>query len=566
MNLKALPFILIATSLSACAQSPVVVKPAPVPVAATGDGLTSQVLYQILLGEFASQRGELRLSAEAYADLANKTRDARVARRAVELARYARQPALALRNAQLWRELEPASVPAMQTLASLLLANGRIKEAKPHLEAWLRQGESAEIFPQLHALLARQKDRQSALDLVQELAAAYPALPEARFAVAQIAVQAGQLPRALGALDEALRLRPQWQAAALLKAQVLLRKEGETTARAFLAAYLDANPDAREVRVAYAKQLARDGNFQASRAEFERLARDAPEDAEAHFTLGLIAMQTNDLGSARDALLKALDLGHADADTVRYYLGQVDEAEKKHEPALAWYRQVSDGRHAFEAQLRVAAMLNRLGRVREARDWLAGLTVEDDARRVQVVQTEAMILREAKEYVAVFDLLGRALEKMPDAQELLYDRAMMAEKLDRLDVLEQDLRRLIKINPDHAHAYNALGYTLADRTNRLPEAVELLKQALRLAPDDPFILDSMGWALFKLKRYPEAVEHLRRAFDGKADPEIAAHLGEALWVKNGKGDRDEARRIWQGSLKLHPDNENLREALSRLAP
>lgn len=566
MNLKALPLILVAISLSACAQSPVVVKPAPIPVAATGDGLTSQVLYQILLGEFASQRGELRLSAEAYADLAAKTRDAKVARRAVELARYARQPALALRNAQLWRELEPESVSAMQTLVSLLLANGRIKEARPHLEAWLRLGPSEEVFPQLHALLARQKDKQSALDLVADLAASYPALAEARFAIAQIAVQAGQLPRALGALDETLRLRPQWQAAVLLKAQVLLQKEGEPAAQAFLAGYLDANPGAREVRVAYAKQLARSGDFQASRVEFERLARDAPEDPEAHFTLGLIAMQTNDLASARAALLKALELGHADADTVRYYLGQVDEAEKNYEPALAWYRQVAEGRHAFEAQLRVAAMLNRLGRVREARDWLDGLPVEDEARRIQVVQTEAMILRDAKDYPAVFEVLSRALEKLPDAQELLYDRAMMAEKLDRLDVLEQDLRRLIKINPDHAHAYNALGYTLADRTNRLPEAVELLKQALRLAPDDPFILDSMGWALFKLKRYTEAVEHLRRAFDGKPDPEIAAHLGEALWVKNGKGDRDEARRVWQGSLKLHPDNENLREVLSRLAP
>ncbi len=566
MNLKALPLILVAISLSACAQSPVLVKPAPVPVATTGDGLTSQVLYQILLGEFASQRGELRLSAEAYTDLATKTRDARVAQRAVELARYARQPVLALRNAQLWRELEPESVAATQSLVSLLLTHGRIKEARPHLEAWLKQGPSEDIFPQLHALLARQKDKQSALDLVSDLAASYPALPEARFAVAQIAVQAGQLPRALGALDETLRLRPQWQAAVLLKAQVLLQKEGESAAQAFLAGYLDANPGAREVRVAYAKQLARGGNFQASRGEFERLARDAPEDPEAHFTLGLIAMQTNDLASARVALLKALELGHPDADTVRYYLGQVDEAEKKYEPALAWYRQVTEGRHAFEAQLRVAAMLNRLGRAREARDWLAGLAVEDDARRIQVVQTEAMILRDAKDYPAVFEVLSRALEKMPDAQELLYDRAMMAEKLDRLDVLEQDLRRLIKLNPDHAHAYNALGYTLADRTTRLPEAVELLKQALRLAPDDPFILDSMGWALFKLKRYPEAVDHLRRALDNKPDPEIAAHLGEALWVKNGKGDRDEARRVWQGSLKLHPDNENLREVLSRLAP
>jgi tetratricopeptide (TPR) repeat protein len=568
MKLKALPAILVAISLSACAQSPVVVKPSPIPVdaKAADEGLTSQVLYQILLGEIASQRGELRLSAEAYSDLATKTRDALVTQRAIELARYARQPALALRNAQLWRELEPQSLKAIQTLVSLLLANGRVKEARPHLEAWLKLGPSAEVFSHLHAQFSRQKDKQAALDLVAELAASYPVLPEAQFAVAQVAMQAGQMSRALSALNDALRLRPQWEAAILFKAEVLARKEGDDAARAALVAYLQANPDAREVRLAYAKQLARGGHFVESRSEFERLARDAPDNAEAHFTLGLIAMQTNDLASARGALLKAMELGHPDVDTVRYYLGQLEEADKQFEPALKWYRQVGDSRHGFDAQLRVAAMLSRLGRVQEARDWLAGLTAEDDAQRVQLVQAEALILRDAKNYPAVFEVLSQALEKMPDSQELLYDRAMVAEKLDRLDLLEQDLRRLIKLKPDHAHAYNALGYTLADRTNRLPEAVELLSQALKLAPEDPFILDSMGWALFKLKRLPEAVDHLRRAYGGKADPEIAAHLGEALWAKNGKGDRDEARRIWQGSLTLHPDNELLREVVSRLKP
>ncbi len=568
MNLSPLIATLIAFSLSSCAQSQIVAEPAPVPATATplSTGLTSQVLYQVLLGEIASQRGELRLSAEAYADLAAKTRDARVAQRAVDLAQYARLPELALRNARIWREMEPGSVKAIQKLVSLLLDKGRVKEARPHLEAWLKAGNSADVFPQLHALFARQKNKQAALDLVSELATAYPALPEASFAVAQVAMQADQMPRALIALDEALRLRPQWETAALFKAQALLKKDGESAAQAFLNTFLQANPDAREVRLAYAKQLARGGRFVESRVEFERLTRDAPNNPEAHFTLGLIAMQTNDLVSARGAFLRALELGHPDAASVRYYMGQLAEAENQFEVALKWYQQCDDGRHQFAAQLRVAAMLSRLGRLQAARDWLAGLSAGDDAERIQVVQTEALLLRDAKDYPAVFEVLSRALEKMPDALELLYDRAMVAEKLNRLEVLEQDLRRLIKLKPDHAHAYNALGYTLADRTNRLPEAVELLNQALKISPEDPFILDSMGWALLKQKRMPEAVDHLRRAYNSKPDPEIAAHLGEALWLKNGKGDRDEARRVWQGSLKVNPDNESLREVVSRLTP
>ncbi len=566
MNLKPLSALFLAVSLSACAQSPVVLD---APVVASPDepsnpGLTSQVLYQVLLGEIASQRGELRLSAEDYADLAVRTRNAQIAQRAFELAQFARMPGLALTDAQIWRELEPGSVKAMQSLAGQLLVSGRLDEARPHLEAWLKAGRSEEIFPQLHALFARLKDKQAALDLVSALAASYPTLPEARFAIAQVAVQAGQVPRALAALDEALRLRPQWEPAALLKGQILLRKDGEAAAEAFLAEYLKANPGAQEVRLAYAKQLARTGRMNESRREFKRLTQDAPDNADAHFTLGLIAMQTDDLGSARASFIKALELGHPDADSVRYYLGQLEEAENQFDAALKWYRQVNEGRHRFDAQLRIAVMLSRLGSVQEARDWLGGLAVEDDAERVQVVQVEALILRDAKNYAAVLEVLGRGLEKLPDAPELLYDRAMAAEKLDRLDVLEQDLRRLIKLKPDYAQAYNALGYTLADRTARLPEAMELLQQALKLSPEDPFILDSMGWALFKLKRIPEAVVHLRRAFEAKPDPEIAAHLGESLWARNEKGDRDEARLIWQGSLKVNPDNEVLRAVVSRL--
>lgn len=562
MNCKPLSVALYLVSLSACAQSPVVKESSSLPLQPAVE-LNSQILYQLLLGEVASQRGELRLAAEAYADLAGKTRDARVAQRATELAMYARQTPLALRNAQLWRELDPDSVKAIQNLASFLIATGRAKEARPHLEAWLQRAKPVEVFPQLHALFSRQKDKQAVLDLVAELADAYPALPEARFAVAQVASQAGQMPRALAAIEAVLRQKPEWETAALLKAQMLHKKDGEAAAQAFLGEYLKAHPEAREVRLAYAKQLARAGQLPESRAEFERLIRDTPDNPEAHFTLALVAMQTNDLASARAGFVRALDLGYGEADVVRFYLGQIEEAGKDYENAIFWFKQISEGRQRFDSQLRVAVLLGRLGRVQDARDWLIGMAVQDDNERIQVIQTEALVLREAKNHQEAFAVLSRALEKLPESQDLLYDRAMAAEKLDRLEVLEQDLRRLIQLKPDHAHAYNALGYTLADRTDRLPEAVGLLEQALKLSPEDPFILDSMGWALFKMKRLAESVDYLRRAYTSRADPEIAAHLGEALWVK---GERDEARKVWQGSLKSHPDNETLREVQSRLMP
>ncbi len=561
MNAKLLCIALLATSVSACAQSPVVEHPAVVPLAPPPQGLTSQVLYQFLLGEIAGQRGELKLSAEAYADLAARTRDARVARRATEVALYARQTALALKDASLWLELEPDSIKARQTVASLLVSAGRLGDAKPHLNAWIKTGKGGEIFMQLHGLFAKQKDRQAVLDLVTDLAAAYPGVPEARFAVAQAAWQAGQPAKALEALNDALQLRPDWDAAALFKAQVVQKAENEEAMLAFFKDYLAAHPTAREVRLAYAKQLARAGNFADSRTQFEFITRETPDDPEAHFAIGLMAMQTNDLDGAKASFLKALELKHPEEGNVRIYLGQLAEARDALDEALTWYKSVDSGRMQFDAQLRYALVLAKLGRLDEARAWLAGLAPSSDMERLQLVQTEAQMLREARNFQGVFEVLSKALEAMPDSPELLYDRAMAAEKVNRLDDLEKDLRRLIQLKPDYAHAYNALGYTLADRTTRIPEALELLDKALKLEPNDPFILDSMGWALFKAKRYRESVDYLRRAYAAKSDPEIAAHFGEALWMK---GDKDEARQVWKNGLQVHPDNETLREVASRL--
>lgn len=562
---------MLTASLSACAQTSGVpalaAHASEVPLALLparpAQELTAQVLYQFLLAEIAGQRGELKLSAEAYADLAKKTRDARVAKRATEVSLYARMSPLALKNAQLWQELEPDSTKALQTLSSLLVGSGRMSEARPYFQAWIKGGDRGEAFMQLHGLLARQKDKQAVLDLIADLAADYPGVAEARFAVAQAALQAGKGERSLYELDETMRLKPTWTAAPLLKAQVLLQMRDEAAALGFFKDYLAVSPAAREVRLAYAKQLARSGRFNESREQFEWMAREMPDNPENHLSIGLIAMQTNDFDSAEASLAKALELGHPEDGSVRFHLGQLAEARGRTEQALTWYQSVNKGRQRLDAQLRAAVVMSKQGNVAQALAWLAGLTPESDDERIRVAQTEAQIMREAKDYRGVLAVLSKALERMPDAADLLYDRAMAAEKLDQLDLLESDLRRLIQLKPDFAHAYNALGYTLADRTTRIEEALVLLEKAIQLEPDDPFIQDSMGWALFKSKRYTEAVELLRRAHAVRPDPEIAAHLGEALWMK---GDKEEARRIWQGSLDAHPDNESLRETVSRLLP
>lgn len=569
MHSKAFLLSLLVVSLSACAQSQKMAQADAVPVAPMPEAarpatsqLTPQLMYQFLLGEIAGQRGDLKLSAEAYADLAARTKDTRVVRRATEIALYARQPSLALRNARLWLDLEPDSVKAQQTVASLLVGGGRLPDAKPYLESWIKAGKPEQIFMQLHSLFARQGDKQAVASLVADLAAGYPALPEARFAVAQSAWQAGQGLNALNALDDALRLRPDWEHAVLFRAQILQQKDGDEAAIAFMGAYLKDHPQAKDVRLAYAKQLARAGRLDESRQAFGVLVQDMPDNPEPHFALGLVAMQSNDLDNAKASFERALKLDYDDKGIVNYSLGQIAEAKSDYEGAMARYKAVT-GRQEFEAQLRTGLVLGKLGRLQEGREWLRQLSPISEGQGVRIAQAEAELLRDAKRYAESFEVFDQALAHYPDNLELLYDRAMAAEKLNRLDVLEKDLRRMIQLKPDYAHAYNALGYTLADRTNRLNEAIELLEKAINLAPDDPFILDSMGWALFKAKRYAEAADYLRRAYAGRDDPEIAAHLGEVLWMK---GERDEARRIWQGGLKTHPDNESLRETFSRLAP
>jgi tetratricopeptide (TPR) repeat protein len=208
-------------------------------------------------------------------------------------------------------------------------------------------------------------------------------------------------------------------------------------------------------------------------------------------------------------------------------------------------------------------VLAKQGKLDEARKHLRDLEARNPDQQVQITQAEAQLLRDAGDYKEAFDLLGRALQKMPDSPDLLYDHAMAAEKVNRIDVLEQNLRKLITIRPDYAHAYNALGYTLADRNERLDEAHALIEKALKLSPDDAFIMDSMGWVLYRMGRNREALDVLQRAYALRPDADIAAHLGEVLWADGREG---EARKIWSDALKEHAQNEALQNTIKRFAP
>ena len=397
-------------------------------------------------------------------------------------------------------------------LAALLVSEQKLDAARGHFEQWLASDREnvGQSFLQLSTLLARNKDRKAVLELMRALAKPYQKVPEARLAVAQAAWNAGDEALALEESTAALKLRPDWELAALFQAQALQRRSNDEALN-FLAEFLKAHPQAKDARLNYARLLVAAKRFAEARKQFEALVEQFPQNADVTMAVALLAMQANDYESAETQLKRALDLGYGEPDVARLYLGQLSEERKRYDEALKWFAAVQPGEQYINAQSRYAGVLAKQGRLGDARKHLQQVSTQSAQQRVQLTQAEAQLLRDANAYQEAFDVLGNALKTMPDNSDLLYDYAMAAEKVNRVDVLESNLRKLIEIQPDHAHAYNALGYTLADRNERLQEAHQLIEKALKLAPDDAFIMDSMGWVLFRMGRNREALDYLQRA-------------------------------------------------------
>lgn len=562
--------------LSGCAQQQVVAapeKPETAPPADSQAGpavslaeaklpvvpLTDDLLFQFLVSEIAGQRGMLSLAKEGYLDLARKTRDPRVVRRAAEIALFSRDQETALELSRLWIELEPDSSRAVQTLVVMLISQGQVAEAAPYLEKMLNGSELDAGFMQLPALFAKTRDTAEAYRVVKGLAQKHPQLAEARYALAHAALQAGFADEANAELRQADNLRPGWEPAALLRAQ-LIAKSSRAEAQAFLRDFLGKYPNAQDVRLAYARMLVSANQFDEAYKQFALLANELPNSPEIAMAAGLLSLQMGKLDDAETYLNRTLELGQEDGGTVRYYLGQVAEERRDFDVAASRYLSITGGEYLVGSRTRLASMYARQGRLEEARSVLKAIVPGNDVQQVQLIQAEADLLREAKDHAAVFALLDTAVKERPDHIDLLYDRAMAAEKLGKLGVLEADLRKVITLKPDYAHAYNALGYTLVEKTDRLGEATELLDKAISLAPEDPFILDSMGWLYYRKGNLDRAREFLERAWRLRQDPEIAVHLGEVLWMK---GSRDEASRLWQSALQSHPKNEALLEILKK---
>ncbi len=524
--------------------------------------LTGPILLKLMLAEIAVQRGQLNIAVSALLDVAQETKDPRVARRATEVAWAARYVPVALDAARLWMQFDPDSQRARQTLLTLLISQSRFTEAQNHVQLWLSQSpeQAGQRFLQLATLFSGSKDKIALLNFVRVIAQPYAQIPEAQFAIAQAAWDASDRDLAYVAAQQALVLRPGWDLAALFVAQILQRSS-DVEALAYLSRFLQAHPGANELRLNYARLLVNARDYTEARLQFERLLKIAPENVEMAMAIATLSMQMKDYAIADAQLQRVLQLSPPDPDAVRVFLGQVNEELKRNLVALKWYDAVSSGSQFIVAKSRYVGILVKQGQLAQARQYLQGLQPEDAQLRLQLILLEASILRDAGAYAEAFNLLGQATVANTESTDLLYEYAMAAEKVDRVDVLEVNLRKVIELQPSHAHAYNALGFTLADRNLRLVEARELIEKGLQLSPDDPFILDSLGWVLHRQGLQQEALIHLRRAYGLRVDAEIAAHLGEVLWVL---GRREEARKIWSEAQTKAPGNELLNSTIKRL--
>jgi tetratricopeptide (TPR) repeat protein len=533
--------------------------------------LSAEIMYKILVGDIALQRGEPALAARAYFEAAREAQDATLARRATEIALFARQRAMAVDAAQLWQQLDPSSDRARQ-MVTMLGQPGASGDLKGDLERLLADAAASgktlgDAFLQLNRALSAQPDKVAVYQLVTDLAKPYPGVPEAQLAVAVAGYNTGLtdieiVAASTRAVDRALELRPGWERGVLVKADILA-KGSSASAIDYLKAFLVEVPSSRAAASALAQLYIEQERYPDARAVFQRQLDAEPSDRELEYAVAALSLQMRDYGNAERLFDELKKVGFGEPGAVAFYLGEIAEETHRYDEAIARYREVTVGDRAWLAKLRIASVMGKRGQVASARQYLNTLEPDGRDQEIELKQAEAQLLEDAGDYKGAYAVLNEALAGEPDSADLLYDAAMVAEKLDRLDEVEARLKRVIELKPDNAQALNALGYTLVDRTPRAVEGLKLIEQAHALAPSDPFILDSMGWAHFRLGNLSESEKFLRRALAERPDPEIAAHLGEVLWAK---GERANAQQVWQSQLKETPDNPVLLDTVHRLAP
>ncbi len=557
--------------------------------------LDAQLFYQLVIGEIELREGDAGTAYQVMLDAARRTKDEQLFRRATDIALQARAGDQALAAVMAWRSAVPSSAEAHRYLIQLLIALNRPAEAVEPMRALVEltpAGERAGLIQSLPAFFSRQNDKAQAAALIektlQPFADSGADRVAARVAMARAWLGVPDAAKARALLERAHADAPADESPALLAA-VALGSVPEL--EGVILGHLQAKPDSHGVRLAYVRALTSVQRFVDAVTQLQEVTRRAPELPPPWLTLGALQLELRQPADATASLqtyLERLDAapaptlanpvhgGDADDDDdtpsptasaeqgrtqAWLLLAQAAEQRRDFKAAEAWLAKVDNPQRLLEVQTRRASLLARQGKVREARELIRRVPEREQSDVRAKLLAEAQVLRDVKQWKDAGAVLAQANQRFPDDVELLYEQSMMAEKLNRMDEMERLLRKVIQLKPDHHHAYNALGYSLAERNQRLPEAKSLIQKALELSPGEPFITDSLGWVEYRLGNKAEALRLLKTAYQARPDPEIAAHLGEVLWVT---GQQDEARRVWREARSRDSANDVLRETLARL--
>lgn len=564
--------VLCVLALAANAQTPDAKVAEPL-----SSALDSELFYQLLLGELNARNGEPGVGYSLMLDAARKTNDERLYQRAVDIALKARSGESALKAARDWKLARPNSRDANRYVLQILIGLNRVGEALEPLKQEIsstNSKERASFLTNLPRLFVRTTDKKLAATMVERALADYLTTPmtgaAAWTAIGRMRLETGDSVGAMEAVRKALVISPASIDSVLLALSMMGPKTPQ--AEALVQKYLDRHAQP-EVRMAYARALIEAQRYAQAQVQLQTVTAEQPDFPQAWLILGALELQDGKSIAAEKSLKHYLELvlakqedsarPEAGPGLVQAYLSLAQIAEQRNDFTQAddWLQRIDGVDDRLNAQLRRASLLARQGKLDEALILIRSQPARSPAEVRLKVTAEVLLLRDRKQYQTAYDLLAQATARDPEDADLLYDMAMMAEKLNKFDEMERLLRQVMAAKPDYQHVYNALGYSLAERKIRLDEARQLVLKALELAPGDPFILDSLGWVEFHSGNLPEALRILEEAFKDKPDVEIAAHLGEVLWAM---GQREKAISIWQQGLKTNPSNETLLQTLKRL--
>lgn len=557
---------LVEDAKKADSQASGAVKPVELPYKSTiapVEELTEDILFHYILADLAAQQGQLKLAYNHYLHVALLAADSNAARYATQIALFQKNYPAALQSSRRWVEIDPNSIEARIATAILQLRKGERSEAMQHFRAAVKISKVTDKdgFLVIAVALSKEKQLADSLTIMQTLTEDHADDPKAWYANAILLAANEKFDEALVALDKVLNLDGNWVKAKILKVKTLIDKGSTDEAIDYLRKVVPQYEDNTDLHLIYAKLLVTKDHKQAYR-EFERLHRKDSSNTEFISALAVLAVQLEKLDDARDWWKKYGDAGNGDEKSeAQFQLGQLAELEKKFQQAAEHYRRVTRGQYRNDAGLRYARVQAELGNLDEARSELQALRVADPENVIDYYLVEAEILAEKLGTDEVFAFYAAALKTYPDNTDLLYSRGVFSANVDLVDKAEQDLRAVLAKNSKNADALNALGYTLADQTDRHQEALELIRQAHQLKPNSAAIVDSLGWVHYRLGNLPEARKYLRLALELQNDDEIAAHLGEVLWVS---GEKEQARRIWNKAKEDFPDSQKLLETLKRL--